>query len=184
MADQAFTVTHIDLTHSFSSAAGQATDYDKLRPDGFTPEYAEGERLRAKLYNVKGADGTTRTLSMAGLVMALCLARATALESGIIEIMQTMERTTEQLENLTRIEEALIGNTGLTNGDRAFLDNLGVSPHNVTAIEAKMDSLNSFSQETMIELQSQTNKRDQAYDMAANILKGLNGVQIGIANNL
>lgn len=54
----------------------------------------------------------------------------------------------------------------------------------ITGIESKMDSLNSFSQQKMIELQSETNKRDQAYDMITNILKSLNTVQVGIANNI
>ena len=54
----------------------------------------------------------------------------------------------------------------------------------ITDIESKMDSLNSFSQQKMIELQSETNKRDQAYDMITNILKSLNTVQVGIANNM
>ena len=54
----------------------------------------------------------------------------------------------------------------------------------ITQIESKMDSLNSFSQQKMIELQSETNKRDQAYDMITNILKSLNTVQVGIVNNI
>ena len=35
----------------------------------------------------------------------------------------------------------------------------------------------------MIELQSQTSKRDQSYDMISNVLKSLNTVQVGIVNN-
>ena len=54
----------------------------------------------------------------------------------------------------------------------------------ITQIESKMDSLNSFSQQKMIELQSETNKRDQAYDMITNILKSLNTVEVGIVNNI
>ncbi|MBR4518290.1 MAG: hypothetical protein IKO65_04735 [Victivallales bacterium] len=54
----------------------------------------------------------------------------------------------------------------------------------ITAIESKMDSLNSFSQQKMIELQSETNKRDQSYDLITNILKSLNTVQVGISNNI
>ena len=54
----------------------------------------------------------------------------------------------------------------------------------ITEIESKMDSLNSFSQQKMIELQSETNKRDQAYDMITNILKSMNTVQVGIVNNM
>ena len=54
----------------------------------------------------------------------------------------------------------------------------------VTALEAKMDAKNSFSQQTMIELQSLTSKRDQTYDMISNILKSLNTVLVGNANNI
>ncbi len=54
----------------------------------------------------------------------------------------------------------------------------------ITNIEAKMDENNSFSQQKMIELQSQTSKRDQTYDMISNILKSLNTVLVGNANNL
>ena len=54
----------------------------------------------------------------------------------------------------------------------------------ITTIESKMDSLNSFSQKTMIELQSQTSKRDQAYDMISNVLKSINTVLVGNANNM
>ena len=54
----------------------------------------------------------------------------------------------------------------------------------ITQIESKMDSLNSFSQQKMIELQSETNKRDQSYDLITNILKSLNTVEVGIVNNI
>ncbi len=54
----------------------------------------------------------------------------------------------------------------------------------ISTLEAKMDEKNSFSQQKMIELQSQTSKRDQAYDMISNILKSLNTVLVGNANNI
>jgi hypothetical protein len=53
----------------------------------------------------------------------------------------------------------------------------------LTALESKMDEKNTFSQQAMIELQSLTNKRDQAYDMVSNVLKSVNTVLVGIANN-
>ena len=58
------------------------------------------------------------------------------------------------------------------------------SPDFITALEAKMDEKNSFSQQKMIELQSMTNKRDQSYDMVSNILKSLNTTLVGNANNM
>lgn len=54
----------------------------------------------------------------------------------------------------------------------------------ITAIEAKLDQLNTFSQEKMIELQSNTNKRDQSYDLAAALIKSFSTVLTGNANNL
>ena len=54
----------------------------------------------------------------------------------------------------------------------------------ITQIESKMDEKNSFSQQKMIELQSLTNKRDQSYDMISNVLKSLNTVLVGNANNM
>jgi hypothetical protein len=54
----------------------------------------------------------------------------------------------------------------------------------LAALETEMDSKNSFSQQTMIQLQSQTTKRDQAYDMVSNVLKSVNNTLVGNANNL
>ena len=54
----------------------------------------------------------------------------------------------------------------------------------LSSLEAKMDEKNSFSQQTMIELQSLTNKRDQSYDMVSNILKSINTVLVANVNNM
>ena len=51
-------------------------------------------------------------------------------------------------------------------------------------IERAMDERNSINQQTMIELQSATSKRDQAYDMISNILKSLGNVLTGTVNNM
>lgn len=147
-----------------------------------------GAPLTANVYRLEGVNGGN-PISIGQLVMALCLDRAADLESSIIELMQEMDATSDDLERLTEIESRLIEGNALTDAERAFLTEQGVSLAGsnddvITAIESKMDSLNSFSQEKMIELQSQTNKRDQAYDMVANVLKSFNTVLVGIANNL
>lgn len=54
----------------------------------------------------------------------------------------------------------------------------------IANIESKLDELNTMSQEQMITLQSETNKRDQSYEMISNILKSLYTVMTGIANNV
>ena len=185
-----------------------------------------GEYLTARTYTVDGVlgvDETPRELSIGELVMAICLQRATALEATIIEIMESMNRTTAQLESLTEINQAIVdyfaantshayqisgtandpvvssghyaGQTyknalidiGVANNDTAYIrDDVIISGVDILAtdVEDKMDDLNSFSQQTMIELQSQTSKRDQTYDMISNVLKSLNTVLVGISNNI
>ena len=54
----------------------------------------------------------------------------------------------------------------------------------ISLVEDKMDSLNTISQDTLIQLQSLTTKRDQTYDLVSNVLKSLNNVLVGNANNL
>ena len=71
-----------------------------------------GEYLTARAYTVDGVnnvDGTPRELSIGQLVMAICLQRATALEAGIVALMEEMNLTSVQLEIMTSIEEKVIG---------------------------------------------------------------------------
>ena len=185
-----------------------------------------GEYLTANVYTVDGvyeADGVTlRRLSIAEVVMALCLKRATDLESGykytdpvwgevrkipgVIQKMADVEDTSEQLECLTAIENAVVsGEVNMTESKVTYngveysyydflvnvmgVDNVPTTANEksetlISSIEAKMDELNTFSQETMIELQSLTEKRDQAYDMISNVLKSLHTVMTATVNNM
>ena len=178
-----------------------------------------GEYLTANTYSltVKDADGATETLltnlSIGQLVMALCLERAVAKEKEIIDIMNSLNLTSSQLEALTTIETDAVAATDSSklklkektltyDGESytyyAFLDEVikldsvpeTVGPSDeeyntlITALEQAMDQRNSINQQTMIELQSSTSKRDQAYDMISNILKSLGNVMSGILNNL
>ena len=171
-----------------------------------------GEYLTANVYTVDGVyeTGTTelRRLSIGQLVMALCLQRAAALESQVIEKMAAIENTSTQLELMTEIENAVLAGTVnmsskkvTYNGTsytyyRFLTEIMGMDADTVptgkvnadstdflTALESKMDEKNTFSQQAMIELQSLTAKRDQSYDMISNVLKSMNTVLIGIANN-
>ena len=173
-----------------------------------------GEFLTARTYTVEGvenADGSLRQLSIGQLVMAICLNRASKLETDIIALMEEMSATSAQLAALTDIENDILdGGANMNNintshvtydgRDYTFYDFLvnvmGFSSSDVptgfadasntdliTLIESKMDEKNSFSQQKMIELQSLTNKRDQSYDMISNILKSLNTTMTGIVNN-
>ena len=178
-----------------------------------------GEYLTANTYSltVKDADGATETLltnlSIGQLVMALCLERAVAKEKEIIDIMNSLNLTSSQLEALTTIETDAVAATDSSklklkektltyDGDSytyyAFLDKVikldsvpeTVGPSDeeyntlITALEQAMAQRNSINQQTMIELQSSTSKRDQAYDMISNILKSLGNVLTGTVNNM
>ena len=179
-------------------------------------------KLAARCYTVDGvtdSGGGLRPLSIGQLVMAICLARAAELEAEIIGIVEDLDRTSEDLELLSKIESDIVNCTsGSIDLNGMMIDSLGVSyktyltnPENpdpasgvvpgmgltdvpdaadsaseqlITDIEAKMDSLNSFSQQTMIDLQSLTAKRDQSYDMISNILKSLNTTLLANVNNM
>ena len=174
-----------------------------------------GEFLTARTYTVEGvenADGSLRQLSIGQLVMAICLNRASKLETDIIALMEEMSATSAQLAALTEIENDILdGGANMDNintshvtydgRDYTFYDFLvnvmkfspsdvptgfadGSNTDLITLIESKMDEKNSFSQQKMIELQSLTNKRDQSYDMISNVLKSLNTVLVGNANNM
>ena len=183
------------------------------------PDHDTGMYLTARTYSltVKDADGATETLltnlSIGQLVMALCLERAVAKEKEIIDIMNSLNLTSSQLEALTTIETDAVAATDSSklklkektltyDGESytyyAFLDEVikldsvpeTVGPSDeeyntlITALEQAMDQRNSINQQTMIELQSSTSKRDQAYDMISNILKSLGNVLTGTVNNM
>ena len=173
-----------------------------------------GLPLTANVYTIEGVtdDGAPRLMSIGQLVMAICLQRASNLENQIIGVMETINSNSLLLETLTSIEETLVAvDVGQTFDStesfeyegqsvtyhRFFVDTLKLAglPEGtvwnydqvqtvISLIEDKMDSLNTISQETLIQLQSLTAKRDQTYDLVSNVLKSLNNVLVGNANNL
>lgn len=175
-----------------------------------------GKAMTANVYDVTFADGTKRTMSIAQLVMAICLERATEMEADVVGIMEQMARVTANIEAVSDIEKKLLelkdgenishvtgswtvayedieGNIKeetFTNASAA-LNSIGISASAATSIdsiidniESKLDELNTTSQEQMITLQSQTNKRDQSYEMISNVVKSLYTVMTGVANNV
>ena len=198
-----FTAHTIDLLVDNPSHSARIQDH-----------FAPGQTsLTANYYTVPGVtnpDGTPRALSIGQLVMALCLQRATELEAEIVKTVESLNKTSEDLERLTEIESAIVNatdssvnlkTTKLAGTDVSYYDFLTQSQYGIglpgvpetasssseqliTDIEAKMDSHNSFSQQTMIDLQSQTAKRDQSYDMISNILKSLHTTLMTNVNNI
>lgn len=70
-----------------------------------------GEILTARSYTVAGVtndDGSLRELSIGQLVMAICLQRASELETSIIALMEEMNSTSELLADLTDIEQEVV----------------------------------------------------------------------------
>ena len=90
-----------------------------------------GRFLTAKTYTVEGvtnADGSLRELSIGQLVMAICLQRASELETNIIALMEQMNDTSAELADMTKIEQAVIDDfTTNTNGHAFNLNSVTVS---------------------------------------------------------
>ncbi len=66
-----------------------------------------GAFLTSNVYELAGVtnvDGTPKQMSIGQLVMAVCLSRATELESKIVAEMAEMAETTDKLEYLSKIE--------------------------------------------------------------------------------
>lgn len=175
-----------------------------------------GKPLTANVYDVTFADGSKRTMSIAQLVMAICLERATEMEGDVVDIMEQMARVTANIEAISDIEKKLLelkesDSIAAVNGSWSIayedangriieetltnatlvLNNLGIFASSASSIdsiidniETKLDELNTTSQEQMITLQSQTNKRDQSYEMISNVVKSLYTVMTGVVNNV
>ena len=54
----------------------------------------------------------------------------------------------------------------------------------VARISTKIDSLNTTNQKDLISMQSDTNKRDQSYELITNMLKSIGTTLLGTANNM
>lgn len=172
-----------------------------------------GRKLTANVYNVTFDDGSVRTMSMGQLIAAICLDKATAKEKEIVAIMEEMARTTANIEALTDIEAKMVeagtsaqlsditgkwtyydpstGEELVRTDARQVLQGLGITDYDpqqadsvISAIESKLDELNTQSQEQLITLQSETSKRDQRYEMITNVLKSLYTVMSGVSNNI
>ncbi len=167
----------------------------------------DGQQLTANVYMLEGvqnADGSLRQLSMGQLVMAVCLTRATELEAQIVDKMESMAQNSTNLETLTALDQALVDwqaanssgtwkSTEAAKYRKALETILGKSVKDysydevttlISDVESKMDSLNSVSQTTLIDIQSLTSKRDDTYNLASNVLKSLQTVITGTINNM
>ena len=90
-----------------------------------------GEFLTARAYTVEGVenpDGSLRQLSIGQLVMAICLNRASMLESQIIALMDEMNTTSQHLADMTTIEKAVIDEFAANQNGHAYnLDNISIT---------------------------------------------------------
>ena len=85
----------------------------------------------ARAYTVDGvtnADGSPRLLSIGQLVMAICLQRASELETDIIALMEEMNSTSAQLADMTKVEQAVIDDFAANQNGHAYnLNNVTVT---------------------------------------------------------
>lgn len=87
--------------------------------------------------------------------------------------------TTGPVTNYTTLVKFLGDYAGVTLGKEVTkIDDV------VASISTKIDSLNTTNQKDLISLQSDTNKRDQSYELITNMLKSIGTTLLGNANNL
>lgn len=168
----------------------------------------DGNALTANVYTIESlttADGQLRQLSIGQLVMALCLTRASEIEAKIVAKMEALASDSASLEKLTALDKDLVewqaenaNNTSARWEKYAtYADALALAGYStsrtftysevetlISEVESKMDSLNSTSQTTLIDIQSLTATRDDTYNLVSNVLKSFQTVMIGNVNNL
>jgi len=157
------------------------------------------------LEGVTNADGSLRQMSIAQLCMAICLQRASRLETKIIALMNALAANSENLQFLSDIESAAVASTTVSMTEANWNKLVGLVPNIktngsaswsggkmvvndldqfCTDIESGMDSLNSLSQETLIEIESLTAKRDDTYTLVSNVTKSCYQTLSGIVANV
>ena len=72
------------------------------------PNAKTGRALTASVYDVTFDDGSMRTMSIAQLVMAICLERATKMEELVISLMEEMANSTTNIDALSDIELKIV----------------------------------------------------------------------------
>ena len=126
-----------------------------------------GEFLTARAYTVEGvtnADGSLRQLSIGQLVMAICLSRASELETDIIALMEEMSTTSAQLADMTKIEQAVIDDFAANQNGHAYnLDNVTVTS-STSAVQLLRDLEVINSSQTYVRNDSILSNADIMYD--------------------
>ncbi len=126
-----------------------------------------GEFLTARAYTVEGvtnADGSLRELSIGQLVMAICLSRASELETDIIALMEEMSTTSAQLADMTKIEQAVIDDFAANQNGHAYnLDNVTVTS-STSAVQLLRDLEVINSSQTYVRNDSILSNADIMYD--------------------
>ena len=95
----------------------------------------------------------------------------------------------------TSVDSGTYPNLNAALSDSNFFSGIGMSASKTSwsadevdemmqAIEEQMDSLNTISQEQLIDIQSLTSKRDDTYSLISNVLKSLYTVMTGNVNNM
>lgn len=171
-----------------------------------------GRNLTCNVYTLEGvtnADGSLRQMSIGQLCMAICLQRASKLETELVELMNDMATNSDNLQFLSEIEQAVVDaysqapssksttvEIAMTDSDWKRFQELMVECGQVkpgedgsycsrtsgklvvsdvdsfcSYVEAGMDTLNTTSQELLIDIESITAKRDDTYTLVSNLTK-------------
>lgn len=159
-----------------------------------TNRYAPSGADAISLYSNGAADG----LTLAQLVISVCMHAAGAYEGQSVVKMNTMTAGAVKLDDAAKWMGKIANGTATWTDAKAFLTNVlgidaatlpnGIDTYDkrmaaVKAAKEKIDALAQQQQRDMIDLQTLVNRRDVAYSTSSNVIRSLGTSQEADAAN-
>ena len=159
-----------------------------------TNRYAPSGADAISLYT----NGEGRDLTLAQLVMSVCLRAAATYEAQSVVKMNEMTRGSEQLDTASVWMKKIADGSAVWNEAKAYLTGtLGIDaatlPADIstfdnrmaatTALKGKVDTMTQQQQRQMVDLQTLVNRRDVAYSTSSNLVRTVGNSQLSDSGN-
>lgn len=163
------------------------------------------EQIAAMRYAVPGTEAvnlyatdSAQGLTLAQLVMAVCIKTAASYERQSVNKMNTITQNADLLQKgADWIEKLLAGTASWTRLRKFAVDELGVAEANlpasirayddklkvITLMTEQMNAVMQTQQQDMVALQSYVSRRDTAFSSSSNVVRALGRSMNGCANN-
>lgn len=159
-----------------------------------TMRYATDSASAVNLYST----GTASGLTLAQLVMSVCLNTAASYEKQSVNKMNTISKNADLLQkgsdwiekvvsdnaSWSRLKKFLVGELGVL--DASLPDKIRTYDNKLKVISLMSERMNAImqtQQQDLVALQSYVSRRDTAFSSSANIVRALGRSMNGCANN-